>query len=474
VTAHDLAILGYTPVIYEAEEIAGGQLVYGVQDWRLPRDMVAREVQDIVDLGVEIILNTQIGRDIKFNELWSLGYEAIFIGVGFMKSRMLQLPGSDGPGVAGAVELIQEVCRGKPVEIGKRVVVIGGGAVATDAARLAIRYGADKASMICLESFEEMPAPAIEIEESIEEFIDIHNRLGPYAILRDDAGNITGMQFTRVLSVFDDSGRFNPVFDETAEKVTFPCDMVIFAVGQASDLSFLDSGDGVDQSRPGVIAIDPRTFATTAPGVFAGGDIAIGPNIIITCEEHGHIAARSIHQYLSGKRMKLVTQAELTIVDPKDYLFPHYINTPRQTPAFVDPHDRLTPQRPVPELGFTEEEAMLEGQRCLQCHIQTVFDGDLCVMCNGCVDACPTYCLKMVKLNEIDGDQNLGQAVFERYGLPLSAFQNANPDDPILDAGTVMLKDEDRCIRCGLCAEICPTGAVTMEALHFEERWVPA
>jgi NAD-dependent dihydropyrimidine dehydrogenase PreA subunit len=208
--------------------------------------------------------------------------------------------------------------------------------------------------------------------------------------------------------------------------------------------------------------------------VFAGGDIAVGPNIIITCEEHGHVAARSIHQYLGGQRMKLETRAELAIVDPRDYLFPHYINTPRQVPAFVPPKERLTSDRPIPEKSFTVEEAMLEGQRCLQCHIQTVFDGDLCVMCNGCVDACPTYCLKMVRLNEIDGDSNLAAAVEMRYGLPFERFRNASPDDPILDLGTIMLKDEDRCIRCGLCAEICPTGAVTMEALHFEERWVPA
>lgn len=475
VAAHDLAILGYSPVIYEAEALPGGQLIYGVQDWRLPNEMVAREIKDITDLGVEIICNTTIGKDIKFRELWDLGYESIFIGVGFMKSRLLNLPGVDGPGVAGAVELIQKVCRGEKVEIGKKVVVIGGGAVATDAARLVIRYGAEDAALVCVESFEEMPAPAIEIEESIEEDVAIYNRWGPYQIVRDEAGQIVAMEFTKVLSIFDESGRFNPVYDTEAEKLRVECDMVIFAIGQASDLSFLDEGDSVQQSRPGVLAIDPRTFATTAPGVFAGGDIAIGPNIIITCEDHGHIAARSIHQYLSGKRMKLVTQAELTILDPKDYLFQHYINTPRQISPYVEPKARLAgPTLPVPELGFSEEEAMLEGQRCLQCHVQTVFDGDLCVMCNGCVDACPTYCLKMVKLNEIDGDDNLSRAVEMRYGMPLAAFQGLGDDDPLLDVGTIMLKDEDRCIRCGLCAEICPTGAVTMEALHFEEKWVPA
>ena len=474
VCAHDLAILGYKPTVYDAENEPGGQLVVGVQDWRLPREMVAAEIEDIRSLGVEFVQNTYIGRDIKFRELWSMGYEAIFLAIGFMTSRMLQLEGSDGPGVVGSVEIIQKVCRGEKVELPKNVVVVGGGAVATDGARLAIRYGAETCSMVALESFEEMPAPAIEIEESLEENIAIHNRWGPDKIIRDESNNITAMQFKKVTSVFDEAGRFNPQFDEDHERLIIPCEMVIFAVGQGSDLEFLDEEDGVEQSRPGVLAIDPATFATTAPGVFAGGDIAVGPNIIITCVEHGHVAARSIHQYLSGKKLELVTRAELTIVDPKDYLFPHYINTPRQSPEFVEPEARLTPDRPVPEMSFTKEEAMAEGQRCLQCHIQTVFDGDLCVMCNGCVDACPTYCLKMVNVGEIDGDSNLHKVVEDLYGVPLKRFQDAPEDDPILQLGTIMLKDEDRCIRCGLCAEICPTGAVTMEALNFEEKWVSA
>jgi NADPH-dependent glutamate synthase beta subunit-like oxidoreductase len=468
---HDLALLGIPAVLFEAEPVPAGMLALGVPEYRLPRELIRAEVSVIEALGVKIRCNTAVGKDLPFERL-RRDYAAVVIAVGAKRSRRLNLPGVDGPGVLGGVDFLRDVALGRPAELGRRVVVIGGGNVAYDISRTALRQtyfdaartaarrpGVRAVHLCCLESREEMPADDVEVREGEEEGLIRHNSLGPVQVLRDDSGKVTGVEFQRVLRVFDEQRRFNPLFDES-QRTVIPADTVILSIGQAADLSFLDpEANGIALAAPGILQADPATLATTAPGVFVAGDLAHGTKLMIHAIASGKKAARSVYQYLTGRKIEAEAVEIHHVLEDyrreKDYEKARRVSIPVLGVA-----ERLAdPAAPV-ECGYDEARARCEASRCLDCGVNTIFDSDKCVLCGGCVDVCPTLCLKLVGLDEVAGPPEVGRLLEQEFGPGAD-----------LSAHSAIIKDETLCIRCANCAQRCPTGAITMERFSFTENW---
>jgi NADPH-dependent glutamate synthase beta subunit-like oxidoreductase len=467
--AHDLALLGFRPTVFESERVAAGMLATGVPAYRLPRELIRREVAVIEALGVAIRTGVEIGRDVSFADL-RRDHAAVVIAVGAKRARGLGLPGERGPGVFGGVDVLRAVALGEPPALGHDVVVIGGGNVAYDVARTVVRQAAYDAArtaarlpgtrrvrLVSLETLEEMPADTIEILEGDEEGVERMNGWGPAEILRDGAGAVTGVRFRRCLRVYDDARRFAPVFDETDETVV-ACDTVLIAAGQAPNTGFLaDGGTDVLEVRPGWPKVDPETLATTAPGVFVAGDLAHGTRLLIDAVASGKRAARSVYRFITGRALRAdVLEAHLPIDRyRREFL---YEAIPRQPLPARAVGERLGDPAADVELAFDEASARREASRCLDCGVTPVFDGTRCVLCGGCVDVCPTSCLKLAPLASLAPSATLDAVLGE-----------LDPCD-----GTAILKDEDRCIRCALCAIRCPSDAITMERVRFTTEWMTA
>ncbi|MCP4426316.1 MAG: FAD-dependent oxidoreductase [Chloroflexi bacterium] len=494
--AHDLLLLGYDVVIYEAGPKTGGMMRYGVPVYRFDQEAMDLEIQSILDLGAKIHFNTPIGKGITLAYL-RRDFDAVFLGIGLMKGRMINIEGTDLDGVITAVDLLLNYNLGYKVTLGKKVLVIGGGDVAMDAARTALRLGQATAEqkaflsdtearaeeesetvstaldvartalrlgvadvqMISLESWDELPASDFEIEEALEEGIQLTPRKGPNRIIGDD-GKVTGLEVIDVESVFDADGRFNPKFKPNSEKV-WDCDTVILAIGQQADLEALGGADDVNITPRGLIKVNAETGQTTAPDVFTGGDAAYGPRLIIDAVKHGHVAALGIEEYIQGKPLKVTVNTEWTEL-PNHVMFDNWTKLERRpVPSLsVDRRTGIS----VVDLGYSKEEAAEQGVRCLECSVNTIFDGAKCILCNACVDVCPWDCLKIVNFNNIDGGDQFAQVVEAQLGASLSSF--LEEDIPSVAA---MLKDDEACTRCALCAQRCPTDAITMEAFRFEE-----
>lgn len=502
--AHDLALRGFRVTVFDSAPVAGGMLQLGLPGYRLSRDVLKLEIDAIINLGVELRLNTRIGRDVMLRDLRA-AYAAIFIGVGCTKSRDLAIEGAELDGVLKGVDFLLNVNLGYRVELGKRVIVVGGGNVAMDVARsvsrsglevekladdelraalretrwllasvtaaeataeeerrtlievarLALRRGAKEVHLVCLESREEMPAHPWEVAEAVREGIEIHPSLGPKQIL-GAGGRVTGLETVVCTAVFDDQRRFNPQFLPGSEAV-MAADTVILAIGQQTDLSFQGPEDGLEMTRRGTIAVDAETLATSVRGVYAGGDAAFGPRNVIAAVADGRRAAAAIERHLGRPRAMRIRARFQPL--PLHEMPENYHRTPRQ-PMPTLPHDRRVGIAEI-ELGYSDEQAHAEAGRCLQCNIQTVLDSSKCILCAGCVDVCPQFCLRFARLEEIAGT---GVPELARALLP---DRSAWPD------ARVLIKDEDRCIRCGLCARRCPTGALSMERFDLQGEEEP-
>jgi ferredoxin len=327
--------------------------------------------------------------------------------------------------------------------------------VALDVARTAVRLGTTQ-EVLCLvvEGRHEMLADPVEIVEAEEEGVIIHNHVAPTRILGTD-GRATGIETLDVSRTFDEQGRFNPQLIPASEKV-WECDSVIVAIGQSGDLDWMQPEDGLEVTPRGTLQIDKETLATTAEGVYAGGDIAFGPRLIINAVADGQRAARSIHTYLQNLKPRLVRKGFFTPLSKQEYRdvgpLRDYMRWPRRRPPAQPVSRRIGVS--LVEMGYDEATAREQGGRCLICTINPVFDGNLCILCNGCVDVCPNDCLKLVPVSEVEGDETVA-AVVERT-----------------KAKSAMLLDPTQCIRCGLCAARCPTGAVQMETFEFTEEVV--
>ncbi len=495
--AHDMVLLGHEVVIYEAGPKTGGMLRYGVPVYRIDQSAMDAEIDAILNLGATIHFNTKIGEEITLPDLRQQ-FDAVFLGIGLMEGRSLNIEGYELDGVISAVDLLLNYNLGYKVELGKRVIVVGGGDVAMDAARTALRLGqisaeqalalaqqeslSEEASeavhtaldvartalrlgvadvrIISLESWEELPASRFELEEALEEGIEILPRLGPNRILGKQ-GRVTGLEVIEVSSVFDENGRFNPRFKLGTAR-TLDCDNVIIAIGQRANLDALGGAPDVAISPRGLVQIDQETLQTTAPDVFAGGDVAFGPRLIISAVRDGHIAALGIEQHIQGRALKLDIQTEWTDLSSSHTMFPDWTKVPRsKVPAL--PVDRRTGISVI-ELGYDLQEAAIQGSRCLECSVNTVFNGSKCILCNGCVDVCPWDCLKIVRLDQLEASPVLDTVLERQLGAPQSAWV----DEPTPSVAA-MLKDDEACTRCALCAHRCPTGAITMEAFRFTE-----
>jgi NADPH-dependent glutamate synthase beta subunit-like oxidoreductase len=492
--AHDLALAGYKVTIFEAGPVAGGMLTMGVPLYRLPRELVKTEIDAILSLGVELQLNTPVGVPGRtFDDLRSRGFKAIFIGAGLQGSRRLNLPGADLPGVVNGLEFLRLANLGEPIDIGPRVLVIGGGNVAFDVARTALRAvnddeestedfrvtadvartaarraGVTQVHVACLESRDEMPADAIEIEEGQHEGLEVHTSLGPRQFVGN--GKLTGVEFAACLSVFDSERRFSPKFDESLRE-TIECDTVILAIGQTANFNFLRPEDGVELTDRGLIKADPETLQTSRPDVFAGGDVVLGPRLFIDAIASAQVAARSIHDYLRKSTTSVTLKynwAPASYTMAQDWETMRRELPPSEAPSakeLASAGDRLV------ERNYPEAEAREQAQRCLRCDVQTWFEGEHCIACNGCVDVCPDDCLHLVGLSQVAHDKRLMTMAQAQLGITAEQLAAFEPEE--LDAlGGVMLKDETACIRCSMCATRCPTHAFTMQRYNFHREVV--
>jgi NADPH-dependent glutamate synthase beta subunit-like oxidoreductase len=484
--AHDLALLGYGVTVFDGAEEPGGMMRFGIPEYRLPRSLIRAEIDKILALGVKLRTTTPLSPHFGLRELRALGFEAVFLAVGVSRGRDLQIPGVELDGVVKAIDYLLNVNRGYRMDLGRRVVVIGGGFVAFDAARTAwrlgreeeadarmqealdsaraaVRGGAREVTIVSLEDFTEMPVLRTtqgheEFEEAQKEGIRFITRRGPNRFVGN--GRLGGIELRGVRSVFDANGRFAPQYADD-DLLTLEADSCVLAIGQRADLSFLTEADGVALTPGGTIAVDASTLATSAPGVFAGGDVAFGPRNLIEAIANGKRAARSIDAYLSEARGPAEVSIRIDQIPTREYrMLAGFELLDRAAPPTLD-LGRRTGIAEV-EVGFDPASAFRQAARCLICHVQTIYDPEKCVLCNRCVDVCPEYCLALVPFESLDLDEGTRAELAQRAqanGLPLSA----------------MIKDDDRCIRCGLCAIRCPTDAMTMEKFTITERLaVPA
>ena len=489
--AYELRLAGHPVTVYEAADRLGGMMVLGIPEYRLSRELIAREIEAIVDLGIEVRHGFRVGEDATLGDLLER-HDALFLAVGTGRGRDLDLPGHEQDGVLRAVEFLLNVNQGFNVDLGERVVVVGGGNVAFDAARTALRAAAggeavdaaDSAddgivagptsddarramtttldvaraarregvldvTVIALESPEEIPADPEEIDEAESEGIKILYRRGPHRFVGRD-GRLTGLETIDVASVFDADGRFNPTFNEGTEAV-LPADTVILAVGQSAELGFLGSGEGrveLERTRGGGIQVDPVTLRTSHPRIWAGGDVARGPRNLIDAIADGQRAARSIDAVsrppdgAAAAPPDTAPAAEVRIELRKRpgyrRLSTGYDGIARQTVPST-PTERRTGFAEV-ETGYDAQDAWLESLRCLRCFDNIMLDPDLCILCGLCVDVCPPDCITIARADHL----GLGR-----------------------EDQSVLLLDEDLCIRCGLCVNRCPPGALSM--VHARE-----
>ena len=487
--AHDLALLGHSVTVFDAAAEAGGMMRFGIPEYRLPRALIQAEINKILELGVDLRLNSALTPSFGLSQLRGEGFQAVFVSVGVSRGRDLNVPGVELDGVVKAVDYLLNVNRGYRMSLGRRVVVVGGGFVAFDAARTALRAGQEvtgletetgearlhesldvaraalrsgsmEVTIVSLENLEEMPVLRTtqgkeEFEEAQREGIRFVTRRGPLRFLGE--GRLETVELRRVLSVFDDGGRFAPKYDDS-DVESIAADACVLAVGQKADLSFLHPGDGLEVLPSGVIRVHPETLATSAPGVYAGGDVAFGPRNLIDAVANGKRAARSIHEYLGRGRTRRRAWMEVEKIPTAEYrTIAGFELLDREAPPTLDV-GRRTGIAEV-EVGYADAEARRQAARCLVCHVQTIYDPEACVLCGRCVDVCPERCLAFVPLDQVSLPEveraALAQAASQETALPLTA----------------LLKDEARCIRCGLCAIRCPTDAMTMERFTITERF---
>ncbi len=456
--ARDLAPLGYEVVVFDEDPRPGGMIRSQIPRFRLPEEVIDEEVGYVFDLGVEFRGGVRID---SMKALLAQGFDAVFVGSGAPRGRDLHLPGRTEAAahIHIGIDWLASVSFGHIDTIGKRVIVLGGGNTAMDCCRTARRLGGSDVKVIVRSGFEEMKASPWEKEDAMHEGIPILNYLVPKEFLHRD-GRLFGMSFERVKAVYDAQGRRELVPTGEPEHI-FECDEVLIAVGQENAFPWIERDAGIAFDRTGLPVLDKVTLQSSLPNVFFGGDAALGPKNIIWSVAQGHDAAISIDKYLHGEDLLARPAPGVTLVSQKmgihEWSYDNDV-TPemRHKVPWRDVNQALRSIKVEVELGFDAATAWKEAQRCLNCDVQTVFSPPLCIECDACVDICPMDCINFVANDSED-------LLRPRLRAPARNLDQALYVSAELKTGRVMVKDEDVCVHCGLCAERCPTGAWDMQ-----------
>ncbi|MBS0486678.1 MAG: FAD-dependent oxidoreductase [Proteobacteria bacterium] len=462
--ARDLAPLGYQVTVFEADAKGGGFMRTQVPRFRLPEEVIDEEVGYILDLGVELRGNTRID---SMKNLVAQKFDAIFVGSGAPRGRDLEIPGrrEAAANIHIGLDWLASVYFEHVKKIGRRVIVLGGGNTAMDCCRSSRRLGGEDVKVIVRSGFEEMKASPWEKEDAQHEGIPILNYLVPKTFVHEN-GKLTGMTFEKVRAEHDAKGRRKLV--PTGEPdAFFECDDVLIAVGQENAFPWIERDIGIEfDSEWDMPKVDKITMQSTLPNVFFGGDAAFGPKNIIWAVAHGHDAAVSIDKFLNGEDIRERPEPGVSLISQKmgihEWSYDNDIsNDARYAVPWRDKAQTLKSIKTEVELGFDAKSALAEAQRCLNCDVQTVFTKDVCIECDACVDICPMDCITFTQNGE-EAD------VRTHLSAPaLNLTQDLYVSDS-LKTGRVMVKDEDVCLHCGLCAERCPTGAWDMRKFFLE------
>jgi formate dehydrogenase beta subunit len=459
--ANDLLPLGYEVTIFEQNPTPGGLMRFNIPAFRLPVEVLDEECRYIIDMGAEMRYNTRVD---SMQALLDGGFDAVFVGSGAPKGKELDLPGRwDAPDqVHIGIDWLANIHFQHVTAIGPRVLIIGVGNTAMDCCRSSKRLGATDVKVIARRGRQYFKASPWELEDAEEEQVEIIEHHSPKRFIVED-GKLTGMEFDILKWTEDANGKQrSAVMGQTV----IPCDAVILAIGQENAFPWIERDIGIEFGEWDMPVVDRKTFQSTRPGVFFGGDAAWGPENIIWAVAHGHQAAISIHAHCEGRDITERPPDGMTLVSAKVSLKSwaydnDYDPSQRAKMAHTDLAERFHHIGVEVELGFTPEQAATEVQRCLNCDVQTHFTAPLCIECDACVDVCPTRCLTMINESPV-----------ERLRQQLSA-PALNPDQeiyisaPLPQTHRVMVKDEDVCVHCGLCAERCPTAAWDMRTFDL-------
>jgi NADPH-dependent glutamate synthase beta subunit-like oxidoreductase/ferredoxin len=454
--ARDLLPLGYECVIFDGDTKSGGMMRSQIPRFRLPESVTDEECDQIIDMGAE----TRFGHFVdSLKELLAEGWDAVFVGSGAPRGRELEIPGRQeaAANIHIGIDWLSSVSFGHVNKIGKRVIVLGGGNTAMDCCRSSRRLGGESVTVVVRSGFEEMKASPWEKEDARHEGIPILNFLVPTEFTHND-GVLTGVNFEKVEAKYDEKGRRSLL--PTGETQHIPCDDVLVAIGQENAFPWIERDIGMEFDRWAMPKVDPVTMQSTIPSVFFGGDAAFGPKNIIWAVAHGHDAAVSIDKFCQGEDVKDRPPPGTSLVSQKmgihEWSYDNDIsNDIRYKVPLRETAVALADIRMEVELGYDEKLGYLEAERCLNCDIETVFAGPLCIECDACVDICPVDCITFTD----DGTE--GELRTRLTAPSLNETQDLYIGNG-LKTGRIMVKDEDVCLHCGLCAERCPTGAWDM------------
>jgi NADPH-dependent glutamate synthase beta subunit-like oxidoreductase len=461
--ARDLAPLGYTCVIFDQDPQAGGMIRTQIPKFRLPESIIDEECGYILDLGIEFIGGRRID---SLKALIAEDWDAIFVGSGAPRGRDLEIPGRQeaAKNIHIGIDWLSSVSFGHITKIGKRVIVLGGGNTAMDCCRSSRRLGGEDVKVVVRSGFEEMKASPWEKEDAMHEGIPILNFLVPKEFTHEN-GRLTGVLFEKVHAVRDDKGR-RQLLPTGEPDQHIPCDDVLVAVGQENSFPWIERDAGLEFDKWGMPKVDPKTMRSSHPKVFFGGDSAFGPKNIIWAVAHGHDAAISIDKMCKGEDINIRPDPFVEMASQKMGIHEwSYDNEITLDQRFKVPlREKAVALRDIKaevELGFDPELALKEAYRCLNCDIETVFTGSLCIECDACVDICPTDCITFTE----NGEE---AELRTRLKAPAPNFTQDLYVANDLKTGRVMVKDEDVCLHCGLCAERCPTGAWDMQKFFLD------
>jgi thioredoxin reductase/ferredoxin len=458
--ANDLMPLGYSVTIFERYDKPGGLMRSNIPSFRLPETVLMDEINMILDMGVEIRYNSPVQ---SMQSLLGEGYDAIFVGSGAPRGKDLELPGRRDPAAAEHIHIgidwLGSVAFQHTDKIGEKVLIIGVGNTAMDCCRTSLRLGGKDIKVMARRPRKFFKASPWELEDAEEEGVEIIVNYAPKRFVIEN-GKLTGMEFDRL------------EWDEKAEKskivdtVILPCDDVILAIGQDNAFPWIEKDLGIEFDKWGLAKVDQQTFMCTRPGIFFGGDSAWGPKNIIWAVEHGHQAAISIHNHCESVPVTDRPKHGMNLISMKmgisEWSYHNDFNpSHRQKMQHVDLVRRFKELDIEVELGFSAEQTATEVQRCLNCDIETVFNAPKCIECDACIDICPVSCLTMEKAAP-------EEVLRQHLSVPaLNLDQALFASKPLPQTGRLMLKDEDLCVHCGLCAERCPTAAWDMQKFQI-------